>query len=125
MADPNWPADVPHKLLRDDFGGNEPALPPRSTPMEGGNTRQRPASTVPISTIQGSIYMENDEYDRFQRFYYDVLKQGTVEFNMPIFITSSYVTKRCQLMNATYKWARMGMGWRITLALKVWNMRNA
>lgn len=122
MADPNWPAGLPYRLMRDDFQGSSPDNDPMSTPMEGGNIRMRPVGSVPVATIQGSVYWTDEQFEQFKTFWRTTLRRGTVEFNMPIFITSSYVTKKVQLVGATYKWVRYGVGWRITLALRVWDM---
>lgn len=121
MADINWPDGVPYKILRDDFQGAEPNLPPQQTDMQGGNTRMRPATTVTITTIQGAIYMTDAQFEIFRRWHRDTLIQGTREFNMPVFGSSSYSTKQVQLVGGTYKWVRYGKGWKISLALRIWD----
>lgn len=121
MADPVWPAGVPSKLLRDDMSGAEPHLPPRATEMEGGVIRMRPSSTVPITTLQGSIFMTEAQFETFRQWVKTTINQGTAEFMMPVFQSAAYVTKRVQLVGGTYKWARYGLGWRVTLGLRIWD----
>jgi hypothetical protein len=119
MADPAWPAGIPHEFLRDDFAGAEPHLPPLETEMEGGVVRMRRRFSKAVATVQASIYLSDTQFETFRVWVRDTLLHGTQRFTVPIYVTTGYATKTCQLVGGTYKWARMGVGWKVSLALRV------
>jgi hypothetical protein len=122
MADVPWPEDqLPYKFLREDFGGNQPHQPADETEMQAGNVVMMYDYSISVAIVQGSTYMTEAQFDAFRLWERDTLSRGTRRFTRPLFVASGYVTKSCEFVGGTYKWARMGMGWRVSYGLRVYD----
>jgi hypothetical protein len=92
----SWPTTVPYKS-DEGYAMAALGLPPISSEMQNGRRRQRPRSTMRITTIKWSRNLEPAELGAFRTFVHDTLGQGCARFTMPVWNapTQTFVDRVC------------------------------
>ncbi len=104
MVNAAWPTDLPFEA---DSGADSVGpgyMPPLMSETEGGPPIMRPrpgprASEMPWRSVPWSA----GEWQKFDHFTREVLRQGTLPFVMPIYRPGEgYVSRICQLKSGTF-----------------------
>ena len=80
---PKWPASLPQEFERTGFRDELPDRLRRSDIPNGEPVLRQTARRGREAPLSGRITMETDEYETFDKFYEDDLKDGTLAFDFP------------------------------------------
>jgi hypothetical protein len=93
MALPVWPASVPHSPQRGSYKIERPFNKSNESEFEAGNTRSRPIGQTQYRIISQTIRMDQTEFNTFDAFVRDDLKQGTLRFTMTVWMGHEAASK--------------------------------
>lgn len=118
-----WPESVPYLALQDTFSVDKPWTDPDVTDMDDGTQRAAPSTTVNIATVGFSVRMSAAAYATFKAFARDDLVKGSLPFTMNVWSGSAYVSRKVQMIGATYRQQPDADGrfHNVALSLHVWD----
>jgi hypothetical protein len=101
MAIAEWPATVPHYIVRGSFQLIAPSRPAHRTPFEDGPKRGRRSTTKNIATVGFDLSLTPAEFQAFVAFERDDLIDGTLPFTMPVLLAAqTYGVRTCRMAPA-------------------------
>ncbi|CCJ07107.1 hypothetical protein [Methylocystis sp. SC2] len=82
MAIPDWPSDLPQRVLRDPFRDQGPQNRIFNR-MDNGGERVRLGLKRAIRNVNCVFLMREDQVFRFERFYKEEIGEGVRQFSIP------------------------------------------
>lgn len=91
MADITWPEALPYLLTGWSMTPSDNIL--RSQP-ERGPAKTRRKTTAKTKNYSGSLYLSSSELDTFLEFVEDTLRDGSLSFLFPDYMTNGFASAR-------------------------------
>jgi hypothetical protein len=125
MAIPAWPSQVPYRLRVDGVALSHTYAAPLASETEGGPPILRPRpGPRPTEYPWQSVPLSPAQWQAFELFARDTLRDGTLPFTMPVWRPGDcYVSRTCQLKGGVWQ-ADLSNAPRVRISfnLVVWNL---
>lgn len=125
MAVAAWPSQMPYEVVVTGASAGQSYLAPLQSETEGGPPLMRPrpgprATEMPFV----SRLLSRAQWNAFEQFARDTLRQGTLPFTMPVYHPGSgYVTRTCQIKDGAWQTDLSAVSrFRISFTLVVFNL---
>lgn len=120
-----WPSQVPHAPVIGGVTAQQSYRAPQESETEGGPPLMRPQPGPRVAEMPFTSKMwSRAQWDAFEQFARETLRQGTLAFSMPVYRPGSgYVTRLCQIKGGAWSTDFSAVTrFRVSFTLAIYNL---